>query len=136
MSSYKLTKNDIKVLYRRCLQLVRNSPLNFINLRRLRGAHGYCNWTDIDLNPRGELLATAYHECIHYLCPEWSETMVLYAESRIINNVSLFDNAKFLKQITDKIYKFALQEKLSKQRRARAKKNNASRNTRRTNKRK
>jgi hypothetical protein len=136
MSACKLNKNDIKILYRRCLQLIRNTPPDFINLRRLRGAHGYCNWTDIDLNPRGELLATAYHECIHYLCPEWSETMVLYAESRIINNVSLFDNAKFLKQITDKIYKFALQEKLSKQRRARAKKNNASRNTRRTNKRK
>jgi len=136
MSSCKLSKNDIKLLYRRCLQLLRDMPPGFVNLRRLRGAHGYCNWTDIDINPRGELLATAYHECIHYLCPEWSETMVLYAESRIINNVTVFDNAKFLKELTDKIYQFALREKRLNERRARAKKKNASRNTRHTNKKK
>ena len=134
MASFKLSKSDIRVVYRRCLQLIRSKPPEFVILRKMRGVHGYCNWTDIELNPNGELLATAYHECIHYIYPDWSETMVLYAESRVINNVSIFDNARFLKQVTDKIYKFALQKELSKKRRARAKKNkknNVPRNPRR-----
>ena len=112
MATFKLTKNDIQHVYRRCLYLARTKPPEFFNLRRINGAHGLCNWTDIAFDTRGEILATAYHECIHYIYPDWSETMVIYAESRVINNVTLFDNAIFLKCITDKLYKTALYENL------------------------
>jgi len=133
MATFKLTKNDVKHIYRRCLHLVRTKPPDFFNLRKMRGVHGYCNWTDIEINTKGEVLATAYHECIHYIYPDWSETMVLYAESRVINNATVFDNARFLKCIIDKIYKTALYDNLSQKRKKakRKKKPNASRNTRR-----
>jgi hypothetical protein len=132
MATFKLTKNDIRLVYRRCLNLARTKPPEFFNLRRINGAHGLCNWTDIAFDTRGEILATAYHECIHYIYPDWSETMVLYAESRVINNVTLFDNARFLKRITDKLYKAALYENLSlKRKKLKRKKKNETRNTRR-----
>ena len=132
MATFKLTKNDVKHVYRRCLYLAREKPPEFFNLRRLNGVHGLCNWTDLAFDTRGEILATAYHECIHYIYPDWSETMVLYAESRVINNVTLFDNARFLKCITDKLYKTALYENLSlKRKKLKRKKKNEARNTRR-----
>lgn len=130
MATFKLSKNDIKEVYRSCLRLVKRKPPEFFVLRKMRGAHGYCNWTDIEINPNGEFLATAYHECIHFLYPDWSETMVLYAESRVINNVSSFDNARFLKYITDKIYTSALHKNLL-QKRKKKKKKNVFRNSRR-----
>ena len=131
MATFKLTKSDVRHIYRRCLSLVKCKPPTFFNLRKLRGVHGYCNWTDLEFDTRGELLATAYHECIHYLFPDWSETMVLYAESRVINNVTLFDNARFLKYLTDKIYKAALKENLALKRKKNKSKKNETRNTRR-----
>jgi len=132
MATFKLTKNDVRHVYRRCLNLARVKPPEFFNLRRLNGVHGLCNWTDLVFDTRGEILATAYHECIHYIYPDWSETMVLYAESRVINNVTLFDNARFLKCITDKLYKAALYENLSlKRKKFKRKKKNETRNTRR-----
>ena len=132
MATFKLTKNDVRHVYRRCLYLARVKPPEFFNLRRLNGVHGLCNWTDLVFATRGEILATAYHECIHYIYPDWSETMVLYAESRVINNVTLFDNARFLKCITDKLYKTALYENLSlKRKKLKRKKKNDTRNTRR-----
>jgi hypothetical protein len=136
MASFKLNKKDIKDIYRKCLYLVRNEPPEFFVLRKLRGVHGMCNWTDLEFGTRGELLSTGYHECIHYIFPDWSETMVLYAESRVINNVSIFDNARFLKNLVDKIYKSALQQSLSDSRKKRARKKkktntNVSRNKRR-----
>jgi hypothetical protein len=132
MATFKLTKNDIKNIYRRCLTLVRSKPPEFFILRKLKGVHGLCNWTDLEFDSRGEILATAYHECIHYIYPTWSETKVMYAESRVINNVTLFDNARFLKAITDKFYKAALYNNLSlKRKKLRRKKKNETRNPRR-----
>jgi hypothetical protein len=74
----------------------------------MRGTHGYCNWTDLEFNPGGELLSTAYHECIHYLEPNWSETQVLYAESRIRNVMSYLEHARYLKYVSVKLYKSEL----------------------------
>lgn len=106
----KLTKKDVSIVYRRCLNLVKRKPPEFFSLKRMRGTHGLCNWTDLVFNPSGELLATAYHECIHYLFPDWCETQVLYAEKRVINGVSQLENAAFLKHISSKIYKSEIQK--------------------------
>jgi hypothetical protein len=106
----KLAKKEISTLYKRCLRLVKRKPAEFFSLRKMRGMHGLCNWTDLEFNPTGELLATVYHECIHYLYPEWSETQVLYAEKRVINGVSSLENAAFLKHVSFKLYKSELQK--------------------------
>jgi hypothetical protein len=105
----KITKTEISIIYKRCLNLVKRKPAEFFSLRKMRGTHGICNWTDLVFNPSGEFLATAYHECIHYLFPEWSETQVLYTEKRVINGVSQLENAAFLKHISSKIYKSEIQ---------------------------
>jgi len=132
MAADKLTKKDIGVIYRRCLWLIRQKPPEFVVFKKL-GICGWCRYDEdiLEIDHRKDLLRTAYHECIHYLYPDWSETKVLYAESRVINNVSIFDNARFLKNLINKIYKSALQQLLSEHRKPKKRKNNASRNTRR-----
>ena len=119
----KLTKKEIPIIYKRCLSLVKRKPAEFFAMRNMRGVHGYCNWTDIELNPKGELLATAYHECIHYLFPDWSETQVLYTEKRVINNCTQFENACFLKYLFNKIYKSELQKNILEKKTKRKNKN-------------
>lgn len=107
----KLGKIKIRKLYDRCVNLARRKPPEFFNFKKMRGADGICNWEtdDIILDPRGEVLATSYHELIHYLEPDWSETQVIYAESRLRNNLTYLDHARFLRYIAAKLYKSELQ---------------------------
>jgi hypothetical protein len=104
----KLDKNKIQTLYERCLNLVRRKPCGFFIFKKMRGFDGSCNWDDIEIDPRGDFISTAYHECIHYIEPEWSETQVLYAESRMRNVLGYLDHAKFLKHISIKLYESEL----------------------------
>lgn len=101
----KLSKKDIKHLYTRCLHLVKTKPPEFFGFRKMRGSVGLCYWTDIELDYRRDLVGTAFHELIHYIHPQWPETSVLYAESRIINACSSFEIATFLKHLANKLYK-------------------------------
>jgi hypothetical protein len=101
----KLGKIKIQKLYERCLNLVRRKPPEFFLFKKMRGFQGSCNYTDIEIDPRGDFISTAYHECIHYVEPDWSESQVVYAESRMRNILSYLDQAKFLKNISIKIYK-------------------------------
>jgi hypothetical protein len=101
----KLSKKRVLALYDRCLSVVKRKPPEFFSLRRMRGFDGSCNWTDIELGYNSNLLGTAYHELVHLLYPDWCETQVLYAESRLVNTCSPFQNAKFLKYLFIKIHK-------------------------------
>jgi hypothetical protein len=105
----KLGKIQIQKLYKRCLNLVRRKPPEFFLFKKMRLYEGSCNWTDIEIDPRTNLLSTAYHECIHYIEPNWGETQVLYAESRLRNNLTYLDHARFLKYMSIKLYKSELQ---------------------------
>lgn len=107
----KLGKIKIQNLYERCLNLVRRKPPEFFLFKKMRGFQGSCNWDDIEIDPRGDFISTAYHECIHYVEPEWSESQVVYAESRMRNLLSYFDQARFLKCISVKLYKSELQRR-------------------------
>jgi len=116
----KLGKIKVKKLYDRCLNLVRKKPTGFLLFRKMGSfqgkiIHGYCNWTDLEVNPKGELLVTIYHECVHFLEPDWSETQVIYAESRLINCMSFLDHARFLKYAALKLYKSELLRDVTKQ---------------------
>lgn len=117
----KLSKKKVLALYHRCLSVVKRKPPEFFTIRRLRGAQGYCNWDDIELSYVSEL-STAYHEIVHLLYPEWSETQVAYAESRIRNTCTPLQNACFLKHLFIKIHKSELQKDISKRAAKRKKK--------------
>ena len=121
----KLGKVKIKKLYERCVNLARRKPPEFFLFKKLRGADGICDWDsdDITLDPRGEVLATSYHELIHYLEPDWSETQVMYAESRLRNNLTYLEHARFLKYIAIKLYKSELQRHILNRPKRKKKKN-------------
>jgi hypothetical protein len=129
---FKITKKDITVIYNRCLNLIRRKPPEFLIFKKL----SICGWCLYDeeclvIDHRKDLLRTAYHECVHYLYPDWSETKVLYVESRVINNVTILDNAKFLMHLSSKIYKSTLHQSLREKRtkRKRTRKKRAYRNS-------
>jgi hypothetical protein len=120
---HRLNKKNIAQIYQRCLSLIRRKPPEFLVFKKL-SIYGWCKYDEdvLVIDHRKDLLRTAYHECIHYLYPEWSETMVIYAESRVINQCSIFENAKFLMHLSFKVYKSALTHSLHVHREARARK--------------
>lgn len=112
----KLKKHQLNQIHEKCLNLVRRKPPSFFIFRRLGGYYGVCDYEKdvVELDHRRDVVRTAYHECVHYLYPEWSETQVLYTESRLINNLSLLDITRFLKYLAIKLYKAELQKKVFK----------------------
>jgi hypothetical protein len=126
-------KKQIATIYSRCLNLVRRKPAEFVLFKKLR-CYGICDYENdvLEIDHRKDMLRTAYHECVHYLYPDWSETQVLYAESRLINNTTILENARFLKHLSIKLYKSALQQSLKMHRKKRAKRStkNETRNSR------
>jgi hypothetical protein len=113
----RITKKKISLFHTRCLNLVRRKPPEFFIFKKL-GCFGMCDYEqDVLLfDHRKSPIRTAYHECLHYLYPEWSETKVLYTESRMINNLSLLEITQFLKYLAIKLYKNELTKKLVKKR--------------------
>lgn len=118
----KLTKRQLNQIHNRCLNLIRRKPAEFFIFKKMKKYEGSCNWTDIEIDPRTNLISTAYHECVHYLYPDWSETQVLYAESRLVNSLSVLDITKFLKYLSDKLYKSELKKVFLEKRKKKKKK--------------
>jgi hypothetical protein len=104
----KMTKEQIQEIHDKCLNLVKRKPAEFFNFKKLRKYDGSCNWTDIDIDYRKEIITTSYHECIHYLFPDAKESEVLYIEKKIMNTCSILEHAYFLKIISNKFYKSEL----------------------------
>lgn len=118
----RLEKKQLINIHNKCLNLIRSKPSTFFIFKKMKKYEGSCNWTDIEIDPRTNLISTAYHECVHYLYPEWSETQVLYTESRLINSLSVFDITCFLKHLAIKIYKGELKKITLKKRKKKNKK--------------
>lgn len=106
----KLSKKQISQIHEKCINLVKRKPAEFFQFKKMNKYEGSCNWTDLEIDYRRELLSTAYHECVHYLFPDYSETMVKYVESRIVNVCNSLDLAYFLKLLSNKLYKSELQK--------------------------
>jgi len=119
----KLSKKEVSALFDRVLNLAKKNPPSFFNLRKMHLTVGLCYWTDIELDYRKDIIATAVHELIHVLEPEWAESTVLYAESRIMNTCTPLEIAEFNKILADKIYKNE-KKKLNQQTKQIAKKRN------------
>lgn len=114
----KISKEKLLAIYKQCLNLVRRKPPEFFLFKKMRCYQGSCDYNSetLEFDHRKEFIRTAYHECVHYLYPDWSETKVLYIESRLINSISILDTANFLKYISIKLYKSELQKQLQKKR--------------------
>lgn len=98
MARLKLSKEDCDKMYKKIIHLINISEKNFFTIKKLRGVMGYCAWENgIQLDYRRELLSTLVHECVHFLEPDWAESQVLYAEKRIINEMSADDAITLLK---------------------------------------
>ena len=121
----KYSKKDLQSIYNQCLRLVKRKPPEFFLFRKMRECHGICDYEQdiIEFDHRKEFIRTAYHECVHYLYPDWSETQVIYMESRLINNISLLDTTKFLMNLSEKLYKAELSKSLREKRAKKMKKN-------------
>lgn len=100
-----MSRTEINDLYKKALHLVKTKPPKFFNLRKMRGTVGLCYFTDIELDYRRDIIGTAFHELFHFIYPEWNETKIRYAESRIMNVCSSLEIAIFMKHLSNKIYK-------------------------------
>lgn len=75
----KISDEESLVLFERVLDCIKKQERGFFILKKLRGAHGYCDWEDgILLDYRRDFISTIVHECIHFIEPDWSEKRVLY----------------------------------------------------------
>jgi hypothetical protein len=93
----KLTKEQSLELFERVITTVKKQKRGFFTFKKLKGAHGYCEWEDgIILDYRKDLIPTIIHECIHYMEPDWSEAQVMYAESRVVNCIKEDDVVRLL----------------------------------------
>jgi hypothetical protein len=119
----RLTKKQLSLYHTRCVNLIRRKPPEFMVFKKL-GIYGWCRYEDdvLLVDHRKSPIRTAYHECLHYLYPEWSETRVLRVESRMINKLTMLEIAQFMKYVSIKLYKSELTKKIFKTRKANKKK--------------
>lgn len=110
----RLNKQDLQEIYEKCMKLIKKMPPGFIIFTKLKNC-GWCIYEEdvIEIDYRKDLIRTAYHECVHYLYPDWTEKQVIYAESRLINNIPVLDTILFLKRILNKACIYAKQEQLT-----------------------
>jgi hypothetical protein len=120
----KLTKRQLIQIHNRCINLIRRKPPTFFIFKKLGNCYGICDYENdvVKLDHRRDIVRVAYHECVHYLFPDWSETQVLYAESRLINSLSVLDVTFFLKHLAIKLYKGEVQKIISEKRKNKKKK--------------
>ena len=95
----KLSKADVQSIYNQCYRLVKRKPPEFFIFEKLKVC-GLCIYDEdvIKLDHRKDVIRTAYHECVHYLYPDYSESMVKYIESRIVNVCNPLDLSYFYVQ--------------------------------------
>ena len=108
----KLAKRQLIHIHNRCINLIRRKPPTFFIFKKLGDCDGICDYENdvVKLDHRRDVVRVAYHECVHYLYPDWCETQVLYTESRLINTLSVLDVTLFLKYLSDKLYKSELKK--------------------------
>jgi hypothetical protein len=111
----KFTKRQLNKLYLDCLDLLNKQKPKFFHLRKMRGIWGLCYYDDdkLEFDYRYSIIPTMFHECIHFLYPNWSETKVLCAESRLMNFITPLQVAECLKIFANKLYRSELKKSFS-----------------------
>jgi len=95
----KLSDTQCMELFVEIVKIINKMPKGFIVLKKLKTLHGACVFDEdlIEIDYRKEFVLTLIHEVVHYLRKDWCESMVLYAEKRIINVISEEDVICLLK---------------------------------------
>lgn len=101
----KLNNEETLDLFSEVLKTIHKMPKGFLVLKKLKTVHGWCHEEDdyVEIDYRKEFILTVIHEVIHYIQPDWSESMVMYAEKRIINTITIDDVVYLLKAIVRKL---------------------------------
>ena len=101
----KLNNEETLDLFSEVLKTIHKMPKGFLVLKKLKTVHGWCHEEDdyVEIDYRKEFILTVIHEVIHYIQPNWSESMVMYAEKRIINTITVDDVVYLLKAIVRKL---------------------------------
>lgn len=82
----------------RMYKLMKAEP-DIVVLKKLSSnIHGLCDFENIYLDYRKDLVSTLIHEFLHYMYPNWSETKVLKEESKIVNALSVAQVKNILKK--------------------------------------
>jgi len=104
----KLSDTECMDLFVEIIKVINKMPKGFIVLKKLKSLHGVCVFEEdlIEIDYRKEFVLTLIHEVIHYLRTDWCESMVLYAEKRIINVISEDDVICLLKVAVKKMSSF------------------------------
>jgi hypothetical protein len=113
----KISKKQLSFYHNKCLNLIKRKPPEFMVFKKL-GIYGWCLYDEDTLlvDHRKSPIRTAYHECLHYVFPEWSETKVMRVESRMINKLSMLEIAQFMKHLSAKLYKHELSKSIIRKR--------------------
>ena len=113
----KYTKEDLSFFHKKCVNLIKRKPPEFMVFKKLK-IFGWCLYEEDTLlvDHRKSPIRTAYHECLHYLYPDWSETKVMRVESRMINKLTMLEIAQFMKHLSAKLYKHELSKSLIRKR--------------------
>lgn len=101
MNTYK-PEIEPEQFTRRLYRLFRSKPYIF-DLKKLRGARGYC-WTDIEkieIDYRAEILSTLVHESLHYMFPLASEKRIRFTEVYLMSQLSKTQVKNILKKFAD-----------------------------------
>lgn len=94
-------KKTVYPFLARMYKLMAEEP-DLIILKKLpHNTHGICDFDNIYLDYRRDLVSTLIHEFIHYMYPDWSETKVLREESRIVNALSVSQVKNILKKYAE-----------------------------------
>jgi len=93
----KLTKAELRYLFRRIISRIKQKPKGYFVLMKLRGACGYCTFDEsIQIDYRKLLVPTIIHEIIHDMYPYMYEQNVLRIESKLVNMLTTDDIYKLL----------------------------------------
>lgn len=95
------TKRDIYRILGKIYKTIRENPES-IKIKKIPRLYMGLYWPDtdeIEVDYRCPILSVFIHEMIHKIFPEKSETWVLKAESRIINQISYQQAKNLLKAL-------------------------------------
>lgn len=88
----KITKSELRYLFRRIITRIKQKPKGYFLLLKLRGACGYCIFDkSIQIDYRKLLVPTIIHEILHDMYPDMYEQNVLRIESKLVNILSTED---------------------------------------------
>ena len=93
-------EKEAKSLIRAIIRVLRNPPDNFptfVFKKRLNGISGFYDFDTITLAIYAEPIQTLFHEIIHFLHSDWTESKVINCEKMVKHYITMKEVIKILK---------------------------------------